>query len=609
MRSSIRTTRSREYASLKQTTLSALTKLNDRDTLKTALDELNRIVEDLDSDGLPIFLSCLYDCTDDSHKPNVRREVIKTFSTVIKVHPNLVGPSLSKLFARTVKQLKDQDSSLRDAAAETIGCIVSNMQGNASTGPDEEEENTSSASSTTQSLGLQSIYRQLFALFNEQNKHQQSGAASAIRKAIQNSETRVYVDLPMLSPKLVKLISQTSCQARPQVLMAAAALIDTAGEQIVPYLNSLVGSFVECLGSDEWALRKAAVEGLGTCALRLPSQIQEYHSVILSALDGVRFDKIKPVRDAVSETIQIYRSSAEDLQTSPISPANRGISPRVSQPHQAIVPPLEFSRLNMSSETTSPKGTTFQADSSSVQSMSRSPISPWPTKSEGELERIHSQLARIISQQSIFSENIEDLRQYIQSSLNIFDRRLQHLEERVDSIAKDRTSVPQLLHEQSTEVGAQITPKHLPVLVANSNTLRGPSVAKQVELASAHQPLVITLDSQVASAVQTEDFAQLSSFFSQPDFSLSSLTTETGTLLLRQMIAWLRDGKQPEMITPWVRRFIESRYPLAAEEKTELTKIYRQYSLLSTPQGVEATRVYALLLRYSFDSAAKSSSS
>uniref|UniRef100_A0A2N9I8N3 TOG domain-containing protein n=1 Tax=Fagus sylvatica TaxID=28930 RepID=A0A2N9I8N3_FAGSY len=75
-------------------------------------------------------------------------------------------------------------------------------------------------------------------------------------------------------------------------------------------LENLLQSIQECLGSTDWATRKAAADALSALALNSSDLISDKAASTLTVLESCRFDKIKPVRDSITEALQLWKKIA-----------------------------------------------------------------------------------------------------------------------------------------------------------------------------------------------------------------------------------------------------------------------------------------------------------
>ncbi|KAJ8763682.1 hypothetical protein K2173_003154 [Erythroxylum novogranatense] len=301
---------------LKQRILTSLSKLADRDTHQIALEDLHSIIQSISPEALPMLLNSLYDSLSDSSnaKPSVKKESLNLLSLVCQSHRDLTLPHLTKIIAHIVKRLKDSDSSVRDACRDAIG-VLSGLYlkggGGGQSGGD--------VNGGGPMVGL--FVRPLFEAMGEQNKVVQSGAAICMAKMVENAATEGYKDgggnvnssilaFQKLCPRICKLLNGQNFQAKAALLGVVASL-SQVGAVAPQNLEPLLQSIHECLGSTDWATRKAAADSL--CALGLHSSkliAEGPANSTLTVLEGCRFDKIKPVRDSMTEALQLWKKIA-----------------------------------------------------------------------------------------------------------------------------------------------------------------------------------------------------------------------------------------------------------------------------------------------------------
>ncbi|KAH7293818.1 hypothetical protein KP509_28G043900 [Ceratopteris richardii] len=63
----------------------------------------------------------------------------------------------------------------------------------------------------------------------------------------------------------------------------------------------------ECLKSNDWATRKAAAETLACVASTVGLPLGTFKNGVVDSLEACRFDKVKPVRDMVIQTVQVWK--------------------------------------------------------------------------------------------------------------------------------------------------------------------------------------------------------------------------------------------------------------------------------------------------------------
>lgn len=65
---------------------------------------------------------------------------------------------------------------------------------------------------------------------------------------------------------------------------------------------------MECMTMNDWTTRKMAIDVIYTMAAILKDTISPYKNDILEVLNHCRTDKIKPVREATVEAIQMIKN-------------------------------------------------------------------------------------------------------------------------------------------------------------------------------------------------------------------------------------------------------------------------------------------------------------
>ncbi|CAH8275209.1 unnamed protein product [Arabidopsis lyrata] len=280
---------------LKQKILTSISKLADRDTYQIAVEDLEKTIQSLTPETLPMFLNCLYDSCSDP-KPAVKKECLHLLSCVCSLHCDSTAAHLTKIIAQIVKRLKDSDSGVRDACRDTIGALSGiYLKGK------EEGTNTGSAS-----LAVGLFVKPLFEAMGEQNKVVQSGAAMCMARMVESAASPPITSFQKLCPKICKLLSNSSFLAKASLLPVVSSLSQVGA--IAPQsLESLLESIHDCLGSTDWVTRKAAAETLTALASHSSGLIKEKTDSTITVLETWRFDKIKPVRESVTEALQLWK--------------------------------------------------------------------------------------------------------------------------------------------------------------------------------------------------------------------------------------------------------------------------------------------------------------
>ncbi|WJX31777.1 hypothetical protein P8452_20171 [Trifolium repens] len=298
-----------QMVELKHKILTSLSKLSDRDTHQIAVEDLEKTIQSLSSDAIPMILNCLYDAVSDP-KPSIKNESLRLLSFVCSSHQHSAAPHLPKIISHIIKRLKDTDSASRDACRDSIGAIsVIYLR----------TENNGSSGSNGSLVGL--FVKPLFEAMGEQNKAVQAGAAVCMSKmveataAVNESGGDVAVAaVPVgafqkMCPRICKFINNPNFLAKAAILPVVSAL-SQAGAIAPQSLDHLLPSIHDCLSSNDWATRKAAAETLSSLALHSSSLITDKTAPTVALLESCWCDKIKPVRESMTEALQLWKKIA-----------------------------------------------------------------------------------------------------------------------------------------------------------------------------------------------------------------------------------------------------------------------------------------------------------
>ncbi|GLT72636.1 hypothetical protein SLA2020_445500 [Shorea laevis] len=265
---------------LKQKILTSLAKLSDRDTHQIAMDDLQATVNSLSSDALPMLLNSLYDAVSSDPKPSARKDSLRLLALTCAAHPDPASAHLTKIISHITKRLKDNDSGVRDACRDAIGSLSGLYLKNSGHGD------------------------------GEQNKGVQSGAAMCMAKMVEcAAEPPPVSAFQKLCPRIYRLLNNPNFLAKAS-LLAVVSSLSQVGAISPQSLEHLLQSIHECLGSTDWATRKAAADALSALTLHSSDLISDKAASTLTVLESCRFDKIKPVRDSITEALQLWKNIA-----------------------------------------------------------------------------------------------------------------------------------------------------------------------------------------------------------------------------------------------------------------------------------------------------------
>ncbi|KAG8057749.1 hypothetical protein GUJ93_ZPchr0002g24508 [Zizania palustris] len=290
MKSSASTSKGKAVFELKHRLVQAINKIADRDTYQIGLDELEKAADTLAPDMVGPFLSCVVD-TDAEQKSAVRKECIKVIGTLARSHGSLLAPHMAKMVASIVKRLKDADSIVRDACVETCGTLAMCARDYGDGG-----------------AAMVALVRPLFESLGEQNRYVQAGAASCLAKVIDESNYFPGPVLPQMLARVVKLLKNPHFLAKPAVIELIRSIVQAEGASTEQSLASALTSIMDALKSSDWTTRKAASLALSSIAVSSGYLVASFRTSCLRSLERSKFDKVKPVRDAITQAIQLWKA-------------------------------------------------------------------------------------------------------------------------------------------------------------------------------------------------------------------------------------------------------------------------------------------------------------
>ncbi|KAL8226483.1 hypothetical protein R6Q57_016315 [Mikania cordata] len=289
---------------LKQRILHSLSKLSDRDTHQIAVDDLETIIKTISPDNISIILNSLYDATNDItvHKPAVKKQAIRLISVVCSTHTESAATHLTKIITHIVKRLKDSDSAVKDSCVESIGHLsFLYLKG------DGNEKNDANNSGDLVSV----FVKPLFEAMNGQNKWVQSGAAMCMARMVDMASNPPVLAFQKLCCKICKFLNSPNFLANAALLPVVSSL-SQVGAISPQFWEPLLQSIHDCLSSADWSIRKAAAGTLNVLALHSSNLIRKKPTSTVTILEACRFDKIKPVRDSVTEALRLWKFIAGD---------------------------------------------------------------------------------------------------------------------------------------------------------------------------------------------------------------------------------------------------------------------------------------------------------
>ncbi|PKA52921.1 Microtubule-associated protein SPIRAL2-like [Apostasia shenzhenica] len=275
---------------LKQRVVLALNKIADRDTYQIGLEELEKVARTLTPECISPFLSCITD-TDSEQKSAVRKECIRAMGTLARFHGSLMAPHLGKMVGSIIKRLKDSDSVVRDACVETMGILT--MSIGCSGGGD------------SVFVGL---VRPFFEALGEQNRYVQAGSALCLARVIDEACEPPRMLLSQMLARVVKFLKNQHFMGKPAIIELIRSIVQAGGAATEHALSLAVTNILEALKCTDWTTRKAASTALAAISVSNGGSLGFLKVACIRSLESCRFDKVKPVRDAVVHALHCWKA-------------------------------------------------------------------------------------------------------------------------------------------------------------------------------------------------------------------------------------------------------------------------------------------------------------
>ncbi|KAG9457215.1 hypothetical protein H6P81_001723 [Aristolochia fimbriata] len=278
---------------LKQRILASISKLSDRDTHQIALSDLQSTVQSISPEAVPMLLNCLYDACSDPNKTPVKKDALSLLALLATSRPEPTYSHLPKIISTVVRRLKESDSAVRDSCRDAIGSFATQyLRGDA--------ENS-----------VVSLFvKPLFEALNEQNKAVQSGAAMCLAKMVECARDPPIAAFQKLCPRICKYLNNQNFLAKAPLLSVVSNLSQVGA--IAPQnLASLLQNIHYFLENADWTTRKAAADTLIALASHSTHLVADGAASTVAVLEACRFDKVKPVRDSMTEALQCWKKIAE----------------------------------------------------------------------------------------------------------------------------------------------------------------------------------------------------------------------------------------------------------------------------------------------------------
>ena len=322
----------------------ALQKLTDRDTQQGAIDELLKLSKELRPEHTSVLLSCLFEF-EDAKSAFARAQASRLFAVIVQSQFSSSQQHLGKIVATLSKRTRDQDSSVRESCAETIGelaRLVCSQETGSSHAEDVDLDLSVMSTSMLiedKSPSLELFFRPLFQGMTSADNNTQQGCALAIAHVFFKVGKKIEPHLESVSKKILSLMDNAQFSGKCQLLTAVANVIEVHPDGFSPLIRYFLPRIVNAALSPDWSTRKHAMETFETMGARLdPSLLFNFKQEISSIVEKNKYDKVKPVRDSAAQAAQILiQNGILDREDDP-KQSDRMVTPRFGQDGRGSAP-------------------------------------------------------------------------------------------------------------------------------------------------------------------------------------------------------------------------------------------------------------------------------
>lgn len=125
--------------------------------------------------------------------------------------------------------------------------------------------------------------------------------------AIESSPAPETSQIVKCLPKWMKLVKCDGFKAKSALILLMKSSIRVCEIGNCNLLRDLVNCLVEFLKSDDWAARKAAADALKEIAVVERENLSEMKVSCLKIIESRKFDKVKAVREAMNQTLEVWK--------------------------------------------------------------------------------------------------------------------------------------------------------------------------------------------------------------------------------------------------------------------------------------------------------------
>ncbi|KAK8964727.1 Microtubule-associated protein TORTIFOLIA1 [Platanthera guangdongensis] len=156
--------------------------------------------------------------------------------------------------------------------------------------------------------GFVTLVKPFFEALGEQNRYVQTGSALCLARVIDEAADPPIALVAQMLARVVKLLKNQHFMAKPAVIGLIRSIVQAGGASTEHAQHLALTSITEALKCSDWTTRKAASVALAGIAVSCGSAFGHMKTSCICSLESCRFDKVKPVRDAVVHALQCWKA-------------------------------------------------------------------------------------------------------------------------------------------------------------------------------------------------------------------------------------------------------------------------------------------------------------
>ncbi|KAL0234296.1 hypothetical protein PCE1_001332 [Barthelona sp. PCE] len=562
-----------------QQVLAYTTRLNDHDTNKRASEGLRHKIEMCESE---VDVDCLISvlCRTNVNESSIaaRKSVLDLLKYICTLHPSHVTLGHVTQMAGTMKRFAlSKDAKFHDEiGATTLGIAMY----------------------TFKRVGdpsfLNPIIKTALTLLRNRVRQSQSAGGAMMCNVITGSGAALVENhCPLLIPAILKTLKSESIITNVPFLSVIEALCRTVPDSVASELPTLVEYTLRALESVQWQDRVSACELQIAMVESFDALVGVFKIDVMKRLHKHRFDRIKPVRQAVNNAMLVWNRITASVAPIPHYDPEPQSNTQLRLSH-TLTPktsgsPLKRSILRSTMEigelasSPFPEKKITATPPSLMDSIALKNLTQTPVTVQREVATTDDSAYRQLKAE--FSEFKEQTRRHISAMTDRIESNERQMKEMMDEIKA--LLVARLPQQHTDRESIYRQPDTVEERVEQQNNLNASMTLARHYMRN-NDPNAAFL--QVLK--DQPDSAVLMLMRDLGAATIPLLVSQTLSLLTERVILMLRGGKNLSFLLTFASQIVEYHHKLPVSLKKELSNTLHQLSLDASPNGLYADRLW-----------------